>query len=279
VILGTILRPQALSFTAQSFIKNSSWGWLVDGESRRGRGPLMAWQISFREKIKAGDLELTGNGASPQSQEYNSGHADSSVPCHHRIPLDEAQRGLAVRYLPMAHQLAQRLCAIWPADREEVHSTAYLALAEAAHAFDSSRKVGFGTFARHRIRAALRDLQRLLSVDGWQGRCIEGPARTELSRLHDRISRGLDQAPDQSMLAASEEAEAVDEWLQGLPKTHAAVCRFIYQGGKSEEEVAIELGCSQSMLSRVHREAVKGLIRAYHGSRLVRPPELDKAAG
>ena len=238
---------------------------------------MSAWRAAVAEKATLDEHARTGNRTLPATQEYNSNHADSSVPCPYQIPLGEDQRGLAIRYLPMAHQLAQRLCAIWPADAEELQSTAYMALAEAAQAFDASRKVGFGTFARHRIRAALRDLQRLLSLDGGPGGHDEDPEKTELRRLHDRIGRGLDQVAGQSMEAGSEEAEAVDEWLRQLPKAHAAVCRFIYQGGKSEEQVATELGCSKSVLSRLHREAVTGLIRAYHRARLAHPPDPARA--
>jgi RNA polymerase sigma factor (sigma-70 family) len=249
----------------------------MDGESRRGRRPLSAWRVSLPEKANPGQLEATENTPSPTTQEYDINSAEGSVPCPFRIPLNEEQRGLAVRYMPMAYQLAQRLCAVWPAERDELESTAYLALAEAAQTFDSSRKVGFGTFARHRIRAALRDLQRLLSLDGWPGSGEEGFVRPELSRFHDRIGRGLSVDPDQTPEAVTEEARAVDEWLQRLPKAHAAVCRFIYRGGKSEDEVAMELGCSKSMLSRMHREAITGLIRAYHRARLAHPQDLSKA--
>ena len=238
----------------------------------RGRGPLSAWRVSFAEKGSPVKLEPTRINSSPTpTREYNSNHGDGSVPCPFRIGLNEEERGLAVRYLPMAHQLAQRLCAVWPADRDELESTAYLALAEAAQAFDSSRKVGFGTFARHRIRAALRDLQRLLSLDCWPGRGEEGPVRRELSRFHDRVGLRLDAGADQLLEAGTEAARAVDDWLRQLPTAHAAVCRFIYQGGKSESDLAIELGCSKSMLSRLHREAITGLIRAYHHARMAHP--------
>jgi RNA polymerase sigma factor (sigma-70 family) len=239
---------------------------------------LSAWRESFAEKANPGELEATGTKTSPATQEYNSSHAESSVPRPDRISLNEDQRGLAVRYLPMANQLAQRLCAIWPDERDELESTAYHALAEAAQAFDSSRKVGFGTFARHRIRAALRDLQRLLSLDGWPGIGADGPVRTELRRFHDRIGPSIGMEPNPPPRAATLEAEAVDEWLLRLPKAHAAVCRFIYQGGKSEDEVATELGCSKSTLSRMHREAIIGLIGAYHRARLAHPQDSSKAA-
>jgi RNA polymerase sigma factor (sigma-70 family) len=234
---------------------------------------LSAWRVSLADKPNSRELEATGNKTSPETQEYDSTDAESSVPCPDRIPLNEDQRGLAVRYMPMPHHLAQRLCAILPAESEELESTAYLALGEAAQSFDSSRKVGFGTFARHRIRAALRDLQRVLSFDCRPGRGEEGQVRAKLGRFHDRIGGRLGIEPDQPLGAGTDEAEAVDEWLRRLPKAHSAVCHFIYKGCKSEVEVATELGCSQSMLSRLQREAVTGLIRAYHRARSAHPQE------
>jgi RNA polymerase sigma factor (sigma-70 family) len=259
-------------FTIETFINDNRWGWIVDSESRRGRGPLSAWRVSFAEKANPAGFEATRIKSSPTpTREYNSNPDEGSVPCPFRIGLNEDERGLALRYLPMAHQLAQRMCAVWPAERDELESTAYLALAEAAQAFDSSRKVGFGTFARHRIRAALRDLQRLLSLDSWPRPGEAGPVRHELSRFHNRVGQGRDAGADQSLESGTEEARAIDGWLEQLPTAHAAVCRFIYQGGKSESDVAIELGCSKSMLSRLHREAITGLIRAYHYAHMARP--------
>src|SRR5271166_2730202 len=79
-------------------------------------------------------------------------------------PLTEEQRELAARYLPLAHQLAQRRCTTWPTNSEGLYSTARRALVGAARTYDPSRKVGFGNYARHRIRAALRDFSRLYSA-------------------------------------------------------------------------------------------------------------------
>jgi RNA polymerase sigma factor (sigma-70 family) len=277
VIQGIFASQNRFLLRQRYLIKKNPWGWLVDGESRRGRGPLSAWRVSLPEPLNPKDLEATGHRISPPIQEYNGNHLESSVPYPDRIPLTEDQRGLAIRYLPMARHLAQRLCAIWPDKRDELESTAYLALAEAAQSFDSSRKVGFGTFARHRIRAALRDFQRLLSLDGWQGTGEAGAVRTELRRFHDRIGRTIEIDPEQPVGAETLEAKAVDDWLRLLPQVHATVCRLIYQWGKSEDEVATELGWSKPVLARMHREAVTGLIRAYHLARLAYPQDSSKA--
>ena len=78
--------------------------------------------------------------------------SEQTAPHGRRVPLTDEQRELAVNYLPMARQLAQRLHATWRTHREELESTAYMALVEAAQRFDPSRGVGFSSYARHRIR-------------------------------------------------------------------------------------------------------------------------------
>jgi hypothetical protein len=81
-----------------------------------------------------------------------------------RVLLSEEERALAVRYLPLARHLSRRLYEISPTRPEELHATACMALAEAARNYDPSRNVGFGTYARHRIRAALRVFTECLPV-------------------------------------------------------------------------------------------------------------------
>jgi hypothetical protein len=85
-----------------------------------------------------------------------------------RVLLTEEQRALAVRYLPLARHLSRRLYEDSPGTPEDFHATACIALAEAARNYDPSRNVGFGTYARHRIRAALRVFTDCLPVAPWR---------------------------------------------------------------------------------------------------------------
>jgi len=181
--------------------------------------------------------------------------------------LTDDQRGLASRYMPMARQLAQRWYSNWPAEHDELQSTAYMALVEAARTFDPSRKVGFGTYARHRIRGALRDFERVLLSVGWR-RDEKYPAMSQKLRVFDeRQSVVIGIHPERPVGAWIEAVEAVEEWLSRLPRAHAAVCRLIYISGKSQDEAAAAVGCSKSFLSRVHREAITWLIRDYEQAR------------
>jgi RNA polymerase sigma factor (sigma-70 family) len=180
--------------------------------------------------------------------------------------LTEEQHGLATRYLPMARQLARRLSTTCLNEDEQAQTTAYLALIEAAQTFDSSRKVGFGTYARHRIRGALRNLQRVLCSDRSLG-VAHRPSALKLGGFDERNAPLLSIPPERRLGARIEATEAVEHWLSRLPKAHATVCRLIYVYGKSQEEVAAEVGCANSFLSRLHSEAVTWLIRAYHQAR------------
>jgi RNA polymerase sigma factor (sigma-70 family) len=186
------------------------------------------------------------------------------VPHRAKVPLTDDQRDLTVNYLPMARNLAQRLHTTWPFHREELESTAYMALVEAAQRFDPSRGVGFSAYARHRIRGALRDFQRLIYSGGSRSAAVRGRGFQRINPLDEQHGVVLGIEPDEPVGTRIEAVEAVEHWLKRLPRAHAAACRLIYIHGKSQDEAASEVGCSKSYLSRVHREAINWLIREYH---------------
>jgi RNA polymerase sigma factor (sigma-70 family) len=178
-----------------------------------------------------------------------------------RIPLTDEQRLLAVQYLPMARSIANRFRTQWRIERDELQATAYMALVEAAQTFDPSRNVNFATYARHRIRGALRDCQRLLVCDGWRGDPALRPVYQRLGKDAERYGRVLGVEADRPVGARIESTDAVEDWLRRLPKAHAAACRLIYLDGKSQDEVAALVGVSKSYLSRLHQEALSWLIQ------------------
>jgi RNA polymerase sigma factor (sigma-70 family) len=178
--------------------------------------------------------------------------------------MTEDQRGLAVRYIPMAKALANRAVRLGAPEDEEFLSAAYMALVEAALTFDPSRKVNFATYARHRIRGALRDYQRLVLAAGWRGDPAHRPVFETLRGNVEDYGRVLGAHKDRPVGAEIESAEAVEQWLRRLPRAQAAACRLIYLHGKSQDEAAVLLGCSRSYLSRLHRDAISRLIQDYH---------------
>jgi RNA polymerase sigma factor (sigma-70 family) len=173
-----------------------------------------------------------------------------------RSPLTEAQRDLAERYLPLARSLAKPLKRAWPEACDEFESAACLALVEAAEAYESGRGVRFATFARHRIRGALRDAQRKMIVLGWRADMAHAPQVHGLRYNSEGQGRILGAEPDPPIGTELEMAEEVEGWLKKLPAKHAAACRELYLNERTQMEAADAIGCSQSRLSYMHREAL-----------------------
>lgn len=185
-----------------------------------------------------------------------------------RRPLSVFRQDLAARYMPMARSLARPRKRSWPGSADDFDSAAMLALVEAAEAYDATRGVKFSTFARHRILGALRDAQRRLTLKGWK---LEGGQKmrprlvslVSTAEQHGRlVSSHLSDPPVGTELEATDE---VERWLKKLPKRHAEVCREIYLNGCSQSEAARRVGCSQSRLSYVHREAIAMLNGTWKG--------------
>lgn len=193
------------------------------------------------------------------------------LPRSRRSPLSAAQKELAESYLPLARSLARPLKDSWPGEWDELDSAACLALVEAAGAYDPARNVTFPTFARHRIIGALRDVQRRLVVRGWRTDHERAPAVVSLHVASERYGTVLDCTPDPSAEAEMQAEEAFEGWLKQLPSKHAETCRQLYDRGLTQAEAAEALGCSQSRLSYMHREALAML----NGSWYSRPPIND----
>jgi RNA polymerase sigma factor (sigma-70 family) len=179
--------------------------------------------------------------------------------------LTAAQQEIATRYLPMARRLSRSYRTAWPHQRDEFDSAAQLALVEAAESFDPSRNVRFATFARMRIHGALRDVLRRMALPGWRSDAAHAPIVGPLGPNAERHGRVLHSEPDPPIGAELEAVEAVEAWLRKLPSKHAAACRLIYVQGKSQAEAAAALGCSQSRLCFLHREAIAMLNGSWYG--------------
>ena len=112
-----------------------------------------------------------------------------------------------------------------------------MALVEAAQSFDPSRNVKFTTYARYRIRGALRTCSagwwsRAGGVT-WRNAAIV-PALPDTEELGHIL--GSEATPP-----VGEELEAVDaveHWIRKLPAKHAQACRHMYLDGKNQEEAA-----------------------------------------
>ncbi len=173
-----------------------------------------------------------------------------------RSPLTVAQQSLAMKYLPLARSLAKPYKLSWPTHRDDFESAACCALVEAAGTFDPERGVKFSTFLHHRVWGALRDVQRSLVALGWRCDPAHAPLITGLPRDPEGKGRVLGADTMDPVGQGIEDEEAVEILLRRLPSKHARVCRQVYLHGKSQHEAARDLGCSQSRLSFLHREAM-----------------------
>ena len=176
-----------------------------------------------------------------------------------RRPLTAEQQELASRYIPMARGLARPLRKTWPWASDDFESAALFALVEAAESFDPARQVKFGTFARFRIKGALRDVQRKMMLPAWKNKRRkpfnpDAPPRPTLKL--EEAGRLLFSGIYEDASTEPENRDAFEAMLRQLPDKHARTCREIYQNGCSQSEVAQMLGCSQSRMSYVHREAL-----------------------
>jgi RNA polymerase sigma factor (sigma-70 family) len=160
----------------------------------------------------------------------------------------------------MAESLAKAFRTQRRIEREELRSTAYMALVEAARNFDPARKVNFATFARHRIRGALRDYSRRVASESWHNASRFQPPVQRFGPVSERYGRIHGLSTEKPVGAEIESIDDVENWLGRLPRVHALACRLIYFSGKSRDEIAAMLGYSRAHLRRMHHDALAWLI-------------------
>src|SRR5207248_1362053 len=142
-------------------------------------------------------------------------------------PLTADQQRLATRYLPLARALTRREenRSNRSAERDELQAAAYLAVVEAAQSFDPARNVNFATYARHRIRGALRDCQRLWFAAAWSKGRSRSPALRRLGTSSQPYDWAIAKDPAPPIGTELETADTVELCLRRLPRTHALACR------------------------------------------------------
>ena len=196
--------------------------------------------FSAQDEVDRGQLESTGSGElghgpgsfspgsrsriRPRGRRRSSGYRGDDRPYPERCdPFGDSssahrRAALAGHAIPAdGADLAKRYRFRRIGESEELESTAYMALVEAAQTFDPQRKVGFATYARHRIRGALRDYQRLLLSAGWRGNRARRPVFQTLGNEAEQHGRVLGIAPDRPVGTLIEATEAVEHWLRGCP--------------------------------------------------------------
>jgi RNA polymerase sigma factor (sigma-70 family) len=158
-----------------------------------------------------------------------------------------------------------------PWAREDLQSAAYMALVEAAGAFDPSRNVNFATYARRRIQGAVLDARREL-LDFRSSQIKVAGNGQGVGRKIENHGRILGTTSDQPVGADLETRETAENWIRKVPRPLAPALRHIYLEGKTQEETAALLGCSPPTLCRMHSEAIAWL---QHTHRLDQYASLD----
>ncbi|MGD8316698.1 MAG: sigma-70 family RNA polymerase sigma factor [Myxococcales bacterium] len=189
---------------------------------------------------------------------------------------------LVARHSNMVFRLARRLrrelCL--RGELDDLIAFGFGGLLEAQDRFDPGRGIRFQTFAYHRVRGAMLDGVRKMSLlprrahERWRAEREACPtaAPSELDKAFTRLSASLtaevplqgrygDRSPEAMLLRN----EAMHRLLSALPDLEPRQ-RFLVRGhyfeGRPIDAMARELGISKSWASRLHTDALRKLRHA-----------------
>jgi RNA polymerase sigma factor (sigma-70 family) len=231
----------------------------VDKNTARSQRSIQPDRQSFSPRTHPDHPPDRVNRIDSRSEHSDCRYPGRCNPNRTRPPLDDDQQGLATRYMPLARSLARRMKDSFPDARDEFQSAAFLALVEAAQSFDSSRSVGFASFARHRIWGALCDLRREIIR-----RFRPCGSKSELVVMH--LAMGFETGgrmfgidSDERVGSELEALDSFENWIGRLPRLQAQAFRHIYLDGKTQKETAALVGCTKGWLNRIHSEGLRSL--------------------
>jgi RNA polymerase sigma factor (sigma-70 family) len=158
--------------------------------------------------------------------------------------LSAEQRALVTAYLPLARKMSTRFAVDYPSiDGEDFRGIAFLALTEAALAFDTDRGTHFSQYAGPRIRGALIDAVRAYLCD-----------RAEASGSLYVVLDVADPAPSHE--ATVDSAEAFEALIDSAPAKYQDVLWLTFAVGLTQAEIARRLGVTQPRVNQLLREAL-----------------------
>ena len=185
-------------------------------------------------------------------------------------PLNEAQRVLATKYMPMANTMAlafSRHCK-WMAD--ELESVALLALVEAARFYDDSYNVKFSTYAKNGIIGALTNARNkyiqlhrtnTADVDGQDRYATVNNSSNLTQEEYDTYLQTIDESRDFfSTDRPFEYREELEHLFKRLPHRHRSLMQALYFEQKSIDELRKRFRCQSRRLEVMHRESINMLL-------------------
>ena len=231
----------------------------MDEKTARSQRPDQPDRQSFPPRTNPDRPDDSGKRIDSGCERDDRRYPERCNPKRTKPPLDDDQKELATRYLPLAGSQASRMEVSFPAGGDELQAVAFLALVEAAQSFDSSRGVNFATFARLRIWGALCDFRRETFKNVRPYGNASAVVVVRLGAGSEEHGRLIGVSPDQPVGSELESLETLENWLGQLPRLHAQVFRHIYLDGKTQRETAALVGCSVWKLNRVHSEGLSCL--------------------
>ncbi len=245
----------------------------MDKNTERSQRLTQPDRQSFSPRTRPDRPPDSSNRIDSRSERGDCRYPERCNPNRTRAPLDEEQQGLATRYLPLAHSLARRMKDSFPHAADEFQSAAFLALVEAAQSFDSSRGVGFASFARHRIWGALCDLRAEI-IRRYKPRGSDSELIVmQLEMGFESGIRVIGIEPDEPVGSELEALETLQSWIGQLPRLQAQAFRHIYLDGKTQKEAAALVGCSHSNLNRMHSAGLRSLQQTHRFETAYAPSE------
>ncbi len=233
----------------------------MDEKSARTQRPTHTDRQAFPPRTHPNLAPERGNSSESRSERGDRGYPESCNPNRTRPPLDEDQRSLAARYMPLARSLARRMTEKMPGAGDDFHSAAFLALVEAAQHFDPTRRVNFSVFARRRIWGALCDMREELFKLNKPDKTGAGPIVVRLTNHSCLNGKIVNSTPDDPVGTEMEAIDTLENWIGQLPGLQGRAFRHIYIDGKTQTEAAALVGCSKWTMSRMHSQGLTSLQR------------------
>ena len=205
-------------------------------------------------------------------------------------PLNEAQRQLAAKYMPLALSLARSFSKNWKWITDEMESVALLALVEAARSYDISYNVKFSTYAKRGIFGALtnarnkyKQLHRNANTDvagheryAW----VNNSSDLTYDEYADYLLTCEENRSFFSLENSFEFREELETRFRRLPPRHARFMKALYFEQKSMDEMTSQFRCKPLRLHVMHRESINMLLcqDAVPMPRKSRRPRAEKRA-
>lgn len=185
------------------------------------------------------------------------------------LKLNETQRDLAAKYMPLALTLAKDFSRGWNWLTEEMESAALMALVEAASTFRKEFNVKFPTFAKTRINGALitarnkymqlyqKRTKAEQEKDLWlRIRAASNLDDDEMQQFEQHFGASFHLDPTEIF----EIREDLDSFFKRLPAKHRNLMRAIYFEYSPIEKLQEDFQCGRERILAMHRESINMLL-------------------